>query len=307
MQALAPDVLGDAPLFVCPDCKSQMEEFYCPRCQSRFSLTDGIPVLLPRHEKFHGAANIGGVYDDIYARHCDVWSNQGRTPEFIAYFAALLKSVSTGKVLEIGCGEGFLLAAINASEKTAVDISSEALRKARSRTRAEFAVALAERLPFPDCSFDMIVSVGVMEHFLDDQEATREIWRVLRNGGYYAALIHVDLSSRQRLALKFSEYVFPNFRPLAFARWLYGKTTRSIIQPIQRRYTVQSAHACLQACGLQVSRVISRETDPHAALSGPHVVVFLSQKLPEGAQEPVDRGFPDSSIRASHPVRGRTG
>ncbi len=270
-------------MFVCPDCKSPMEELYCRQCQSRFPITDGIPVLLPREQRFHSAALIGDAYDEIYAKRSNVWSNQGRTPEFIQYFAALLESVSTGKVLEIGCGEGFLLAAMTASEKTAIDISAEALRKARSRTKAEFGIALAERLPFPDCTFDMVATVGVMEHFLDDREATREIWRVLRSGGHYALLIHVDLSPGQRLAVKFSEFVFPRFRPLALLQWLYGKATRSVIQPIQRLYTVSSARACLEVSGLRISKVISKESDSHAVLSGPQVVIFLAQKPVSGS------------------------
>jgi ubiquinone/menaquinone biosynthesis C-methylase UbiE len=265
-------------MFVCPDCKVPLEALYCKRCQFSYSLTDGIPVLLSRDEKFQSAAKIGDQYDDIYARHSDVWNDQGRTPEFVKYFAALLESLSASRVLEIGCGEGYLLSAINAAEKSAIDISPEALRKARSRTKAEFGVALAERLPFPDATFDMVFSVGVMEHFLDDLEATGEIWRVLRSGGLCATLLHVDLSSRQRLALKFSEYVFPNFRPFALIRWMLGKITSPIIQPIQRRYTTQSARACLEASGLQVYRVISKQSDSSAVLSGPHVVIFLSRK-----------------------------
>jgi ubiquinone/menaquinone biosynthesis C-methylase UbiE len=267
-------------MFVCPDCKSPLEALRCGQCHCTFSVTDGIPVLLSREEKFRTAANIGNTYDEIYTEHSNVWGDQGRTPEFIEYFAALLSTLSTGKLLEVGCGEGFLLAAVNGSEKTAVDISVEALRKARSRAKAEFGVALAERLPFPDASFDLVFSVGVMEHFLDDRAATREVCRVLRSGGNYAVLLHVDLSSRGRLALKFSEYVFPNFRPLALARWLYAKATRPIIQPIQRRYTVESARACLEESGFRVSRVVSKESDSHAALSGPHVVIFLCQKPP---------------------------
>ena len=265
-------------MFVCPDCKNPLEEFRCTECQVLFSITDGIPVLLSRDAKFQSAGQIGDRYDSIYTEHSDVWNDQGRTPQFIKYFASLLESLSTGKVLEIGCGEGYLLSAVTASEKVAIDISAEALRKARSRTNAQLGVALAERLPFPDCTFDLVFSVGVMEHFLDDREAASEIWRVLRNGGTCATLLHVDLTSRKRLALKFSEYVLPNFRPLALARWIIGKIANPIIQPIQRRYSIESARACLEEAGLRVYRVISKESDSQASLSGPHVNICLSQK-----------------------------
>lgn len=265
-------------MFVCPDCKSPLEELFCSYCQARFSMADGIPLLLSREARFQDAAQIGDRYDDIYTKHSNVWDDQGRTPEFIGYFAELLRTLSMEKVLEIGCGEGFLLAAVRASDKTAIDISAEALRKARSRAGASFGVALAERLPFADNTFDLVFSVGVMEHFLDDKEALGEVHRVLRTNGYCAMLLHVDLSSRQRFALKFSEYVFPHFRPIALARWIFGKISSPIIQPIQRRYTAESARTCFENAGLEVYKTISKRSDAGAVLSGPHVFVFLSRK-----------------------------
>jgi len=289
------EVMGDLIMFVCPDCKSPMQDFYCQHCQSKFPLRDGFPVLLPLGEKFRDAVKIGDAYDDIYTRHTNVWNDQGRTPEFIGYFADLLKPFSTARLLEIGCGEGFLLAAVRAPEKVAIDISVEALRKARSRARADFSVALAERLPFPDASFDMVVSVGVMEHFLDDEEATREIYRVLRPSGHYVVLIHANLSTAQSIALKFSEYVFPRFRPFALVRWLYGKLTRSVIQPIQRRYTLQTARARLETIGLRVSRIITKRSDPLAPLSGPHVVILFSQKVLVASERLAEDRFQESS------------
>lgn len=286
-------------MFVCPDCKEPLVNLGCQRCQAQFSGSDGIPVLFTREARFQSATQIGDAYNHIYTKHSNVWNDQGRTPEFIQYFASLLRPLSAGKVLEIGCGEGFLLAALDSPDKTAIDISTEALRKARSLTQAEFAAAVAERLPFADQSFDLVVSVGVMEHFIEDREATREIARVLRDGGQYVMLIHVDLSSSGRLALKFSEYIFPHFRPVALARWLFRKATGTIIQPIQRRYTIETARACLQECGLHVSQIISRQTDPNAPLSGPHVVIFRASKARIPAESPtVDLNQAPSSLVA---------
>jgi len=283
-------------MFVCPDCKTPLgASLFCETCHFQFANEGGIPVLFTREQRFRQGTKIGDAYNDIYTRHSNVWSDQGRTPEFIQYFAGLVQSISTGNVLEIGCGEGFLLSALTASGKAAIDISTQALRQARSRTQAQFSAAMAERLPFADKTFDVVLSVGVMEHFIDDGDATREIQRVLRDGGHYVMLIHVELSSSQRLALKFSEYVYPHFHPLALLRWLYRKATRSIIQPIQRRYTVAGVRACLEECGLTISRVISSESDPSSVLSGPHVMLFVSHKQP-GAARPV---APD---KACHPV-----
>lgn len=277
-----------AEVFACPDCKVRLHDLFCGACKAQFAESDGIPILLSRREEFQRAQHIGEAYNDIYTRHSDVWNDQGRTPEFIKYFADLVRSLDAKRLLEIGCGEGFLLAAMNASEKSAIDISLEALRKARQKVNARVGVALAERLPFEDESFDLAVSVGVMEHFLDAQAANQEIRRVLRNGGSYLMLIHVAMGRGATLKLRFSEYVFPHFRPLALARWAWKKITSPVIQPIQRRFTEKSVADSLRSAGFEIGRVISKRSDPKAPLSGPHVLIFIA-KRPDGLptiQEP---------------------
>jgi hypothetical protein len=62
----------------------------------------------------------------------------------IAYFSALVDRLRHARSLEIGCGEGFLLAARNGGEKFAVDLSIEG-RKAKTRADAHYSLALAER------------------------------------------------------------------------------------------------------------------------------------------------------------------
>ncbi len=266
-------------MFVCPDCKSPLVNGACNSCKVQFANTgSNIPLLLSRDPKLQSVQNISAVYDDIYSNRSSVWEDQGRTPEFMEFFSKLTAQLSTGRLLEIGCGEGFLLSNLKASSKFAVEISPEALQKAKERTRAECAVALAERLPFPPESFDIVVSVGVMEHFLDDAAASREIVRVLRPGGHYVALIHVPLSSSGRYAQKFREYLYPRFRPIAFTRWLKSKFIKPIHQPIQRGYTPESAQACLKQAGLTVDRVISQHNTPSAPLVGPHVYIYVTHK-----------------------------
>ena len=218
--------------FVCPDCRSSLHDLTCDCCQVRYEIVEGIPNLLSRDGRFKSARSIGSVYDYIYSHRRSVWEDQGRTPEFIEYFAALAAARSTGRILEIGCGEGILLARLQAREKLAVDISAKALQLARSRSGAECAAALAERLPFADSEFDAVFSVGVMEHFLDENAACAEIRRVLKPRGAYIALIHTARTRAQELQQKIREYLFPRPRPLALAKWLLTKVYRPIHQPI---------------------------------------------------------------------------
>jgi SAM-dependent methyltransferase len=265
-------------MYLCPDCKTQLVELKCPSCGRQFDRKDGFPILFSRDPRFQSGASIGTTYDDIYSHRVGVWEDQGRTPEFIAFFSDLLSKYSDGRILEVGCGEGFLLSAIRAREKYAIDLSIEALRKASGRSQAKFCVALAERLPFANEYFDLLVSVGVMEHFLDDREATKEIFRVLAHGGHYVVLIHVHLSMWESISQKTREYLYPRLRPFALIKWISTKFIRPISQPIQHPYTRDSVKACLEECGFVVEEIVSTKTHADAPLIGPHVLTYIACK-----------------------------
>jgi SAM-dependent methyltransferase len=265
-------------MFVCPDCKKPLEGLRCQTCRREFEQADGIPILISHETRYESARNIGKVYDDVYKNHTKVWEDQGRTPEFLSYFADLVAHFSTGSLLEIGCGEGFLLSALRGSRLAAIDLSSEALRSARQRVAADFCVAIAERLPFSENTLDLVLAVGVMEHFIDDGEATREILRVLKPGGRYLTLIHVDMSVGERINQKIKEYFFPRPRPVAFFQYVAKKVIRPISQPVQRLYKRQTARKCLEESGFVVDEIISSVTHPRAPFIGPHVLLFVARK-----------------------------
>ena len=263
-------------MYVCPECKGPLRGLACDSCGLEFSSVEGIPNFLLRGTHFADVNEISARYDTIYKEHTGAWEDQGRTEAFLDYFSRLAGTLSNGRVLEVGCGEGFLLAALTATETAAVDLSIAAVKKARERVNSAYALALAERLPFPSGSFDLVISVGVMEHFLDDNAATTEIRRVLKPGGHYLVLIHVYLSWFERLLQKTREFIFPRPRPLALLRWVSKRALRPTHQPISRAYTQASARACLERNGLVVRRTISLRTDPDVPLIGPHVVIYIA-------------------------------
>jgi SAM-dependent methyltransferase len=273
-------------LFVCPDCKGPLHELYCLRCSHHYPQADGFPVLFSRDARFARAAQLGAAYDSIYAARSNVWAEQGRTPEFLSFFSGLVNCLSPRRFLEIGCGEGFLLSAVSSPEKSAIDLSAKALSAARARTHARFSMALAESLPFPSSHFDVVASVGVMEHFLDDAAVAREVSRVLKPGGHYIALVHVHLTAWDRLRGNLRRFLLPRPRPLELARRLIGKLGRSKAgecrsvpkQPIQRRYTIASAKASIQTGGLKVLDVLHTGRDSALPLIGPYVVVYVARK-----------------------------
>lgn len=86
------------------------------------------------------------------------------------------------KILEIGCGRGFLTKRIQeVSPNTyGVDINPESIAKAVANN---ISVMDAENLEFEDGSFDKIYSSHTIEHVPDPVKMLREIERVLRPGG----------------------------------------------------------------------------------------------------------------------------
>jgi SAM-dependent methyltransferase len=277
-KSLGKPSLREVSMLVCPDCKGKLDDLKCSTCGRQFTRKDGFPVLLSQEPQLKSAGEIGNTYDDIYSNRSGVWEDQGRTPEFIAFFSELLARLSTDRYLEIGCGEGFLLSAIDAKQKSAIDLSSRALKTASTRAQAEFSVALAERLPFASDSFDLIASVGVMEHFLNDRDATTEILRVLKPGGHYVALIHVDTTVAERFQQKFREYLYPRPHFGALLKYLSSKIIKPISQPIQRRYTLRTGQACLEESGFLLKETISTRTHENVPLVGPHVVIYVGEK-----------------------------
>jgi len=97
-------------------------------------------------------------------------------------------------VLDLGCGAGFdVFVAAQlvgpAGRVVGIDLSPEMLAMAEAELREpkfpqiEFQMAQVETLPFPDASFDVALSNGVLNLIPDKPQALREIFRVLRPGG----------------------------------------------------------------------------------------------------------------------------
>ncbi|HET9528570.1 MAG TPA: class I SAM-dependent methyltransferase [Pyrinomonadaceae bacterium] len=101
------------------------------------------------------------------------------------------------RVLEVGCGlgtDGAQFAKAGAVY-TGVDLTEAAVDLARRRfdlftLPGSFRVADAEKLDFPNDSFDLVYSHGVLHHTPDTAAAIREIHRVLRPGGRAVVMLY---------------------------------------------------------------------------------------------------------------------
>ncbi len=100
-------------------------------------------------------------------------------------------------VLEAGCGigtDGARFAAAGAAY-TGLDRSPTALDLARRRfaldgLTGEFVAGSVTRLPFPDQTFDLVFSHGVVHHVPDTARAVQEFSRVLKPGGTALVMLY---------------------------------------------------------------------------------------------------------------------
>lgn len=94
------------------------------------------------------------------------------------------------KVLDVGCGAGFLSNALASSdfEVTGVDISKSSLEVAQRHDvsgKAIYLEANAYNLPFENESFDVVCAMDILEHVEKPARLIKEASRVLRPGGLF--------------------------------------------------------------------------------------------------------------------------
>jgi SAM-dependent methyltransferase len=91
------------------------------------------------------------------------------------------------RVLDAGCGDGFMTRSIAASTVVGIDSSPGMVEQAVSHG-VDARVGDLHDLPFPDDDFDVVVCSGVLHHLHDIDRAVAEIARVLRPGGRLVAV-----------------------------------------------------------------------------------------------------------------------
>jgi ubiquinone/menaquinone biosynthesis C-methylase UbiE len=106
-------------------------------------------------------------------------------------------------IVDVGCGTGRLLRKIrmqyHASRLMGIDPAEGMIEKARQMMPdATFSVGVAESLPLPDASVDLVISTLSFHHWRDQVQGIREVKRVLRPAGHVllADAVHPILLAR---------------------------------------------------------------------------------------------------------------
>jgi ubiquinone/menaquinone biosynthesis C-methylase UbiE len=102
------------------------------------------------------------------------------------------------RVLEVGVGAGtdFVNWVRAGARATGVDLTERGIALTRERlaleglAAEELRVADAESLPFPDASFDVVYSYGVLHHSPNTARAVSEVHRVLKPGGTALVMVY---------------------------------------------------------------------------------------------------------------------
>ena len=164
------------------------------------------------------------------------------------------------RILEVGAAAGCLTIALNDMGYQCVGIEpdADALKTARelsSRINRECAVVegRAERIPFPDQSFDIVLANSVLEHVSDVDTCLSEISRVLRPGGLFWFETASSMSPFQREIRKFPLFGwYPDSLKKSIMRWaaqhhpeLVGYTTA----PAMNWFSDRVVHRKLRAAG----------------------------------------------------------
>jgi ubiquinone/menaquinone biosynthesis C-methylase UbiE len=202
------------------------------------------------------------------------------------------------RVLEIGVGLGsdHQRFAEAGADMVGIDLTERAITHTRKRLdlfglSSRLMISDAEELCFPDNSFDIVYSWGVIHHSPDTPKAVREIERVLRPGGVARVMIyHTHSFVGYMLWLRYALLRGRPFTPLAevYSKYLESSGTKA--------YTVEEARQLFASLrDVRIDTVLTHGDLLSSAAGQRHTGLFLSV---------AKRLFPRGLIRRFAPKRG---
>lgn len=146
-------------------------------------------IILNRHSNWFDVewkqrANLANEdeWKRIYDLSWEHWSQSDLSESDIKRI--LSKLPEEGKILDVGCGDGFLLSQIHngVRELYGVDLSERALALARQRIgySVQLSQASIDQIPYTDDFFDVVVCTHTLEHVKDLTKAVSELKRVAK-------------------------------------------------------------------------------------------------------------------------------
>ncbi|HVJ52117.1 MAG TPA: class I SAM-dependent methyltransferase [Aliidongia sp.] len=133
------------------------------------------------------------------------------------------------RVLDVGCGKGFLLyeltQAVPGLAIAGLDISDYAIAQAKAEVQPFIRLGSATALPFPDASFDFVVSLGTLHNLElpDAHAAFAEIERVAAPGGGKYVMVESYRNEREKVNLLYWQLTCRSFHDPESWEWLAAR------------------------------------------------------------------------------------
>jgi ubiquinone/menaquinone biosynthesis C-methylase UbiE len=162
-----------------------------------------------------GLIGSGGWRYDLMGWFHDTFSFRGKWRELRQRTANLARIQPGEQVLDVGCGTGTLAMEVarrvgRAGRVAGVDPGTEQIARARWKAArrnlpVDFQIGVIEQLPFPDQTFDVVLSTLMMHHLPADlkRQGLAEIARVLKPGGRLVIADFKHKKERQGQAARF--------------------------------------------------------------------------------------------------------
>ena len=131
------------------------------------------------------------------------------------------------RVLDVGCGKGFLLyeltQAVPGLEVAGLDISAYAIDAAKEEVKPFLSVGDAKALPYPDASFDLVLSLGALHNLkvFDLFDALAHIERVRRSGAY--VMVESYRTEQEKVNLLYWQLTCESFYSPEEWQWIHAK------------------------------------------------------------------------------------
>jgi ubiquinone/menaquinone biosynthesis C-methylase UbiE len=130
------------------------------------------------------------------------------------------------RILDVGAGKGFLLhdfaEAVPGMDVEGIDISAYAIEHAKPEVKHHLQVGNARKLPYPDKSFDFVVSVNTLHNlYIDDLfTAIAEIERVSKNGNSHIT-VEAYRNEREKVNLMYWQLTCRAFHTPQEWEWVF--------------------------------------------------------------------------------------